>query len=365
MSILDELAQLGRALSGGVYPEFVSGGELGSRIPVFLYHVLNPAQMEAHFAHLRDNEYETLSASEHLDAIGGSRSPSERRVVLTFDDGLTDLYEVAFPLLERYQLKAVAFVIPARVGRAGMASWDQLREMHRSERVDVQSHSMHHVAIPISPTIKGFFNPDYRFHRLWELPVDAAWTGGIRESAPPFGTPIFECHSRLGDARRYLPDPAFERACVEHVQRAGGSGFFKQPRWQRALSKLRSDLASASAVEERYETVEQQREAITAELAESKARIEREMPGASVAHLAYPWSQPGDLTRAILRECGYLSAYSGLPERKKDEPADEDRYELPRLNGDFVLCLPGKGRRSLLRIFGYKAFRRITEGEPY
>lgn len=64
---------------------------------------------------------------------------------LTFDDATSDFYEVVFPLLKVYQLKAVLAVPTAFIGKKGYCSWEQLDEMNKSGLVKIASHSATHL----------------------------------------------------------------------------------------------------------------------------------------------------------------------------------------------------------------------------
>lgn len=89
------------------------------------------------------NGYHTVSLADAYLAMAGLRELPARPVVLTFDDGGLDNYEVAFPLLKRYKLKATFFVITKTVGAQGRMDWRQLREMAYAG-MEIQSHSVSH-----------------------------------------------------------------------------------------------------------------------------------------------------------------------------------------------------------------------------
>lgn len=63
--------------------------------------------------------------------------------------------------------------------------------------IDMQSHSMHHATIPVSPRVIDFFNPSFRYFRPWDIPVDRTWIAGLPGFPPPYGRPMFESASRL------------------------------------------------------------------------------------------------------------------------------------------------------------------------
>lgn len=368
MAALGELFELVHGLASGTYPAFVTRRDLRGEVPVFLYHKVDPERMDLDFAHLRRNDYSTLHAAAHLAALSEPKQRPERSAVITYDDGLQDLYTHAFPLLVKHRLKAVAFIIPSRVGGPGMVTWDQVREMHESGLVDIQSHSLHHAAIPTSPVVDDFFHPGYRFYWPWDIPVDVSWTRGVPAFPPPLGYPIWVHGSRLDDAPRFVPDPGFEGCFAQHVESSGGRRFFETRGWRGTLEGLaRRYAANGSGVPGRYESPEEQRAAVRVELVESRERIETELVGARVRHLAYPWNLVGRITLAQMEECGYDSAYGGLTPFKggPGSAVGEARFQLARISGDFIPCLPGKGRRSLLSTLGFKVLRRVTVGQPY
>ena len=75
--------------------------------------------------------------ARHFDVVGTDalEVPQERparRVVLTFDDGYRDNYEVAFPLLREHGLPATFFLATGFLDRPAVAWWDELAWMVRT-----------------------------------------------------------------------------------------------------------------------------------------------------------------------------------------------------------------------------------------
>ena len=149
------------ALFNGALPDFVLAArprELDGGIPVFSYHLVHAATFEADLAFLRDNGYRTLSAREFVAALGGELRVPPRSVLLSFDDGPANFHAVALPLLRRYAARAVAFVAPglhadedtAPAGDRPM-SWQELREVHDSGLVELQSHTLESRYVPAWP----------------------------------------------------------------------------------------------------------------------------------------------------------------------------------------------------------------------
>lgn len=74
-----------------------------------------------------------LLGPEHLD--GAAREPRGRHVLLTFDDGYRDNYELAFPVLGAHGAKALFFVIAGFMDEGTTAWWDEIAWMlHTGDR---------------------------------------------------------------------------------------------------------------------------------------------------------------------------------------------------------------------------------------
>jgi peptidoglycan/xylan/chitin deacetylase (PgdA/CDA1 family) len=134
---------------------------LGSSVPVFCYHVVGPQRFQADLDFLSQNGYVTIDGDTLLDHLTGRRQAPEGAVVLTFDDGSRNHYEVVFPLLKRYGMKGVAFIAPrfhaynCNNPLLQPLSWQQIREMHESGAIDFQSHTYEHRYLPRWPEPVG------------------------------------------------------------------------------------------------------------------------------------------------------------------------------------------------------------------
>src|SRR3989338_2390792 len=106
------------------YPDFVLGERalsLETDIPVFVFHGVEPVRFAEQLRYLQDNDYRVLSTADELIArLRGAQPRTAHTVLLTFDDGLESLYTVAFPLLRKYGMAAVAFVVPGVLRVAGV-----------------------------------------------------------------------------------------------------------------------------------------------------------------------------------------------------------------------------------------------------
>jgi peptidoglycan/xylan/chitin deacetylase (PgdA/CDA1 family) len=104
-----------------------------------------PDVFEAHLQFLRDAGYTGISLEDLYWHLMTGRPLPEKPVVLTFDDGYRDNYEVAFPLLKKYGFTATFFAITDFVdwGYERYVTWEQLREMQEAG-MEIGAHSRDH-----------------------------------------------------------------------------------------------------------------------------------------------------------------------------------------------------------------------------
>ena len=70
---------------------------------------------------LRLCRYRIISLSELVDSLRSDRLPPQRAVVVTFDDGYADNYDIAFPILRKLRIPATIFLVSRAIG--GQANW--------------------------------------------------------------------------------------------------------------------------------------------------------------------------------------------------------------------------------------------------
>ena len=96
------------------------------------------------FEYLKNNNYNTLWLSEVEALENNKQKLSPKSVVLTFDDGFLDNYTELYPLLQKYNFKAVCFVVLGRMGQK--ADWggkfvnDNMMMMNKEQLETISSH---------------------------------------------------------------------------------------------------------------------------------------------------------------------------------------------------------------------------------
>lgn len=373
-----------RDLVLGRYPEFVTGGALPrGHVPVFVFHKLDPETFGLKVRYLADNGYVTLSADEYFQFLVGGRPAPEKAVVLTFDDGWSSVRTVGLPLLRRFGMRGIVFVVPGRVTsrpgplpptwddvRAGTAkgeavlardesadgflTWGEIEELCQSGRFDFESHSLSHARVHTAPHLSGFLAPESRRgYGPLDVPLVREGDRDLLAAEVPFGTPLLRSEPRLSEALRFYEDPRVREACVARVAEEG-EGFFYRKGWERELRRL----MGRTHVTGRIETPEERAAAIRRELFESKRLLE-ERTGRPVHHLCYPWHVAGETARRVAREVGYRTAFCGKVKGVPLTPQGGDPHRIARIGEDYVELLPGRGRSDLTNVLRRKLRRRL------
>ena len=160
ISLAKYLAKTGLAFG---FPPVLSRIGGANPIPVLCYHSVNatangecdpihPELFEVHLRYLKAHHtvVPLRAVAQHL-ATGDVLSPDA--VAITFDDGYRDNYEVAFPLLEKFDLPATFFVVTGfingeidLIGDPGWEAmnWKQVQEMDSSHFIEFGAHTCTH-----------------------------------------------------------------------------------------------------------------------------------------------------------------------------------------------------------------------------
>jgi peptidoglycan/xylan/chitin deacetylase (PgdA/CDA1 family) len=219
-------------------PDFVMSAAPGrvSGIPVFCYHEVKGADFESHLQFLQANQYATATADEFLSALrnaddrASAPTGDRRLVVLSFDDGLLNLYDTVFPLLRRYNVRVVAFISPAfhapelpndtSSRHLPTCSWRHIETMHASGLVDFQSHTFEHRLVrrwPQGAPLAGMSDSACDQHRGAALSLSDDFVRARR---------VIE--GRLGKRVRHLAFPQYNgtAAAVRIGRNAGYESFY-------------------------------------------------------------------------------------------------------------------------------------------
>lgn len=199
-------------------------------MPVLLYHYIGPVpnshdkvrkelsvsieNFEAQMKFLGENGYEPVTLGYTPYVFNGSLSPSGKKpVVLTFDDGYTDFYFNAFPILKKYGFHAVSFIPTGLMNKSYYMTWDQIKEIQGSGLVEFESHSVNHVNLAQSGSSR----------LVWELTeskkiLEEVTKHPVYYLAYPFGT--YNMH--VAEVAKSL---GYQGSFTERVKKASVTSF--------------------------------------------------------------------------------------------------------------------------------------------
>lgn len=130
------------------------------KIPILMYHNLTEDPLKTNritvtkerFARdmdflIRDG-YTFISFKDLLDYRDGKLALPEKSVIITFDDGKKNIYDLAYPILKERNIKFTFFVIGKRMEQlpedkkyGEYIKWSQAKEMYESGLAEIQPHT--------------------------------------------------------------------------------------------------------------------------------------------------------------------------------------------------------------------------------
>lgn len=127
--------------------------------PVFMYHridftsgtdsavtkdlTVSPSNFNMQMKYLEDNGYTFISASDIVDAIAAHKPLPVKAVSITIDDGYSDNFTNAFPILKKYSIPATIFLVTGDMGAKGHLTWQEVMKMHDAG-IDFEPHTVTH-----------------------------------------------------------------------------------------------------------------------------------------------------------------------------------------------------------------------------
>lgn len=138
-----------------MYHNFVSEEDIANGVE-FEEYSISPATFEKDLLWLESNGYVTITSAELLDYLDRKEAIPPKAVILSIDDGSWGVYKNAWPLLEKYGMKADLNVIGAQIDAtwdalhsgetrdgetAPYCTWEELIEMEKSGVINICSHT--------------------------------------------------------------------------------------------------------------------------------------------------------------------------------------------------------------------------------
>ena len=142
-------------------PSALPASEISAQVPILMYHhlsedvanseMVSPEQFEAQIRALTEAGYAGISFDELQAYVLRGEPLPKKPVVITFDDGYLSNYTLAYPILQKYGMKATIFSIGVSFGKdhykdTGYAMTPhfgaaEAKEMTDSGLISIQSHT--------------------------------------------------------------------------------------------------------------------------------------------------------------------------------------------------------------------------------
>ena len=270
-------------------------------------------QFNEQISYLRRN-FSLVTLEEALAFADGTikQKTGHCRVLITFDDGYLDNYELAFPILRAHGVQGVFFLVTSLVGSSYVPWWD-------------------HIAYLIKTARERRFSLHYPFDVVIDV-EENGMTASLRSVLDLYKTP-------------QNTDPV--RFIRELQEAARGEDLPVVPRrflnWDEARTMIGGGMAIGSHTHSHRVLSQLGAEEQRQELAYSRDLL-RERLGAEAAALAYPVGGAtsfSEQTQRLARETGYRVAFSF--HGGTNQPATMRRYDLKRVG-------VGDQRRARFRV---------------
>ena len=295
------------------------------RLTILMYHRIgcaspgnsrlsvSTARFEDHLRFLQSH-YDILEMDTAVELLRAGRSPQRDSVAITFDDGYADNVQNALPLLMKYEVPALVYVVPGYVGTDKLFWWDRL-------------------GLVVEATIAA--GGESLSNRSWYVGVVREIIESCRRDVG-----IAECVHALGEkleplepAKRDLILDEWEQSVAAQMDSAATSRHVTAD-WNalRQLAESRVDVGCHTVMHACLTMLSPQ--AARQEIEEARVLIETQV-GLPVRHFAYPYGQTGYLSSVLPRmvqEAGFQSACLAIPGACRGS----DLFTLPRVYvGDF------------------------------
>lgn len=131
------------------------------KVPVLMYHhisdevnnsmVVSKDKFYEDMITLKEAGYEGIFLTDLYEYLQGNTTLPDKPIIITFDDGYSSFYEIAYPIAQETNMKLTVSIIGWSVGRDKMMdnktpiiphfSWIEAKEMLDSGLIDIQNHT--------------------------------------------------------------------------------------------------------------------------------------------------------------------------------------------------------------------------------
>ena len=128
-------------------------------VPVLVYHnfskkrsdktAVGQDDFEAQMKYLKQNGYHVVSIDQLLDFIDYKKQLPEKSIVITFDDAWRSIFDIALPILIKYDFTATFFIYTDFIGGGKAMTWKQIETLSKiGFDIQCQTKTHRNLAVP-------------------------------------------------------------------------------------------------------------------------------------------------------------------------------------------------------------------------
>jgi len=156
---------------GFTKPKVITTSKSSKKIilPIIMYHNISKKaslvnqycvlekNFEKDLKYIKSHGYNCISTEELIDYVYNKKKLPENPFMITFDDGYESFYEYAYPLLKKYDMKAVMSIVGSYTDLFTTTkdhnidyshlTWKQVNELNNTDFIEIQNHTynMHEI----------------------------------------------------------------------------------------------------------------------------------------------------------------------------------------------------------------------------
>lgn len=120
---------------------------------------LSPKKFERQMQYIKNKEYTPISLDDLQKYLNDKNHIlPEKPIIVTFDDGYMDNYENALPVLKKYDIPAMVFIVTGFIGKTNnwmrsegyplrhLMGWSEIKEI-KENGISIGSHTINHYSL--------------------------------------------------------------------------------------------------------------------------------------------------------------------------------------------------------------------------